>query len=97
MSRRGLRARVLPRSRLGVPELRAVGVDSSRAAIVAVIEEHCVAPPDWIATILRSFGSGDAAIGGPILDDDFQRIRDWVVYFSEYHNDLPPWAPGPRT
>ena len=84
-------------ARPGVPELRAVGVDASRAAIVAVIEEHCVAPPTWIDTILRNFREGDAAIGGPILDDRFRRVRDWVVYFCEYHNDLPPWAPGPRT
>ncbi len=82
--------------RPSVPQLRACGVDKSTAPIVAVIEEHCVAPPDWLQTIRAAFGPDDAAIGGPILDDDFDRIRDWVVYFSEYHNDLPPWSPGPR-
>jgi len=92
--------RVLPfpgDERPSVPQMRAVGVDESRAPIVAVIEEHCVAPADWLSTIKSEFGAGDAAIGGPILDDDFDRVRDWVVYFSEYHNDLPPWPAGPRT
>jgi len=82
--------------RPSVPQLRAAGVDEARADIVAVIEEHCVAPPDWIETILAEFEAADAAIGGPILDDDFERLRDWVVYFSEYHNYLPPWEPGER-
>jgi glycosyltransferase involved in cell wall biosynthesis len=83
--------------RPSVPQMRACGVDQSTAPIVAIIEEHCVAPPDWLQTIRAAFGPDDAAIGGPILDDDFDRIRDWVVYFSEYHNDLPPWLPGPRS
>ena len=83
--------------RPSVPQMRAVGVDHSTAPVVAVIEEHCVAPPDWLQTIQTAFGPEDAAIGGPILDDNFDRIRDWVVYFCEYHNDLPPWLPGPRS
>jgi glycosyltransferase involved in cell wall biosynthesis len=84
-------------ARPSVPQMRACGVDLSSAPIVAVIEEHCVAPPDWLQTIRAAINPDDAAIGGPMLDDDFDRIRDWVVYFSEYHNDLPPWPPGPRT
>ena len=83
--------------RPSVPQLRACGVDDCTAPVVAVIEEHCVAPGDWLATILAHFSDGDDAIGGPILDADFDRIRDWVVYFSEYHNDMPPWEPGPMT
>jgi glycosyltransferase involved in cell wall biosynthesis len=83
--------------RPSVPELRATGVDNCTAPIVAVIEEHCVAPSNWLQTILSAFGADDDAIGGPILDADFSRIRDWVVYFSEYHNDMPPWAAESRT
>jgi len=83
-------------ARPSVPQLRAAGVDEAQADIVAVIEEHCVAPPDWIETILAEFEAADAAIGGPVLDDDFERLRDWVVYLSEYHNYLPPWDPGER-
>ena len=63
--------------RPSVPQLRAAGVDAAQGDIVAIIEEHCVAPSDWIDTILDEFGPDDAAIGGPILDDDFRRLRDW--------------------
>ena len=79
-----------------IPELRREGVIAAQGEIVAVIEEHCTAPDGWLAAIDENFSDDDAAIGGPILDDDFGRVRDWVVYFSEYHNFMPPWAPGER-
>lgn len=82
--------------RPSVPELRMIGIKQAKGDIVAIIEEHCVCPPHWIQTILRSFQEDDAAIGGPILDSDFNRMPDWVVYFSEYHNYLPPWPDGDR-
>jgi glycosyltransferase involved in cell wall biosynthesis len=88
--------RAPPDSRPGVPELRALGMAQARGDIIAIIEEHCVAPPDWLKTIRASFQKGDAAIGGPIFDDGYRRVRDWVVYFSEYHNYLPPWPEGER-
>jgi hypothetical protein len=74
--------------------LRRIGVERATGELLAVLEEHCTAPPHWLAILRASFRPGDAAIGGPILDDDFTRIRDWVVYFSEYHNYLPPWRDG---
>ncbi len=84
-----------PEDRLSVPELRCLGVQQARAEIVAVIEEHCIAAPDWIQSILTEIQPGDAAVGGPVVDSKYQRIQDWVVYFSEYHNYLPPWQAGP--
>jgi hypothetical protein len=83
--------------RPSVPQLRACGVDASQAEIVAIIEEHCVAPDDWMDTILAAFEPNDSAIGGPIRDHEFKRLRDWAVYFAEYHNDLPPWEAGERS
>lgn len=80
--------------RPSVPELRRAGARTASGEIVAVIEEHCVAPDHWLDAITSSFEEGDAALGGPILDDDYPRIRDWVVYFSEYNNYLPPWPDG---
>ena len=82
--------------RPGVPELRKQGVLEARAPVVAVLEEHCTAPAGWLEAILENMEEGDAAIGGPILDDGYDRVRDWVVYFSEYNNYLPPWPEGER-
>ena len=83
--------------RPSIPELRREGVLVAKGEVIAVLEEHCTAPDGWLRAIETQFDTDtDAAIGGPILDDDFDRIRDWVVYFSEYHNYMPPWEPGER-
>src|SRR5215831_3384244 len=37
-----------------VPDLRRYGISVAKSEYVAIIEEHCVARGDWIATILRS-------------------------------------------
>ena len=88
--------RVIPASpnAATVPAMRAAGALHARGDIVAVLEEHCTAPEGWLATIGAQFTEDDAAIGGPILDSAFPRVRDWVVYFSEYHDYLPPWRDG---
>ena len=51
--------------RSSVPELRLLGVKQARGDIVAVIEEHCVAPPHWLQAIRSSFQEG--------------RPSDWAV------------------
>jgi hypothetical protein len=76
--------------------MRRLGAEAVSTDLVAVIEEHCTAPPNWLATAIASFRDDDAAIGGPILDDNFPDGRDWCVYFSEYHNYLPPWRDEDR-
>ena len=80
-----------------VPQLRAAAVARAKGDVVAVIEEHCRPPAGWLRAIRDSFEPGDAAIGGPMVDDGWKRRRDWVVLFSEYHNYLPPWADGDRS
>jgi len=77
-----------------VPQLRRIGVENARGGIVAVIEEHCLAAENWLATLSSAFSPGYAAVGGPV---DFQtdgRLRDWITYFIEYNSYLPPWPDG---
>jgi glycosyltransferase involved in cell wall biosynthesis len=74
-----------------VPALRRRGVDEAKGEIVAVIEEHCSAGPDWLNRALVAHSRGIyGAVGGPIVDYDYSRLRDWVVYFMEYNGALPP-------
>lgn len=82
--------------RATIPELRRIGAQAARGAIVAVLEEHCTAPAGWLECVVASFRADDAAIGGPILDSSFRRLRDWCVFFSEYHNYMPPWTDAER-
>ena len=58
-----------------VPDLRRAAIAKARGPWIAIIEEHCVAAPNWIATVLRSINQPVAAIGGPIMDDDYPHRR----------------------
>lgn len=78
--------------RESVPQLRRAGVEQARGEIVAIIEEHCLAAPDWLHRALAAHASGGyGAVGGPVMDYDYRRLPDWVVYFCEYNGYLPPW------
>jgi glycosyltransferase involved in cell wall biosynthesis len=78
-----------------IPALRRSGVEAAQGDIVAIIEEHCLAAPDWLDRACEAFEKGDCGVaGGPVLDYSYKRLRDWVVYFCEYNNYLPPWREG---
>ena len=78
-----------------VPDLRRHGVEHAAGEIIAIIEEHCVAAPDWLKRAIAAHASGDyGVVGGPVVDHSYKRLRDWVVYFCEYNNYLPPWRDG---
>ena len=88
--------RVIHRSeRETVPELRRCGVEEARGEIVAIIEEHCLAAPDWLRCAAGAHAGGDyGAVGGPVADHAYSRLPDWVVYFVEYSISLPPVPAG---
>jgi glycosyltransferase involved in cell wall biosynthesis len=78
-----------------VPALRRRGVELATADLVAVIEEHCSAAPGWLQHALAAHSSAHyGAVGGPIVDYGYDRLRDWVVYFLEYNGSLPPVSKG---
>jgi glycosyltransferase involved in cell wall biosynthesis len=78
-----------------VPALRCRGVAEARGEFVAIIEEHCLAAQGWLHRALAAHESGDyGAVGGPIVDYNYARLRDWVVYFCEYNSSLPPAPEG---
>jgi glycosyltransferase involved in cell wall biosynthesis len=85
--------RVLHRpTRETVPDLRRHGVQQASGEIIAIIEEHCLAAPDWLPRAVAALKAGGyGVVGGPVVDHAYQRLRDWVVYFCEYNNYLPPW------
>jgi glycosyltransferase involved in cell wall biosynthesis len=74
-----------------VPALRRLGAEQARGGIVAIIEEHCVAAEDWLASAVRGLLPGYVAVGGPVDFRSDGRLRDWITYFIEYNAYLPPW------
>jgi hypothetical protein len=77
-----------------VPDLRRCGIEAAHAAHVAIIEEHCVAAENWLATILRCIAEPVAAVGGVVDDNAYARRMDWAVYFTEYNAYMPPGVAG---
>jgi len=77
-----------------VPDLRRHGIGAGHGTHVAIIEEHCVAREDWVATLLRCIREPAAAIGGPVVDANYARLVDWAVYFTEYNSYMPPVRRG---
>jgi len=78
-----------------VPNLRRRGVLEAKGDIVAIIEEHCLAALDWLQRAIEAHAGGNyGAVGGPVMDFAYKRLRDWVVYFCEYNGYLPPWREG---
>ncbi len=86
-------ARVIHRAgRETIPDLRRRGVKEAAGDIVAIIEEHCMAAPDWLQQSVKALASSDYGVaGGPVVDYSYKRLLDWVVYFCEYNGYLPPW------
>jgi glycosyltransferase involved in cell wall biosynthesis len=81
--------------REGVPALRQYGVEQASGDVVAIIEEHCLAANNWLHKALAAHRRGDyGAVGGPVVDSTYKRLRDWVVYFCEYNGSLPPAFDG---
>jgi glycosyltransferase involved in cell wall biosynthesis len=95
LSKRFPEARFIPLAkRETVPQLRRMGVEQSRGEIIAVIEEHCLAAENWLATLSAAFSPGYVVVGGPVDFRDDGRLRDWITYFIEYNSYLPPWSDG---
>jgi hypothetical protein len=78
-----------------VPALRRHGVEAASGDIVAIIEEHCAARDDWLATAIEVLSDERvSAVGGPVLPSEFSTLPDWTVYFCEYNAALPPAPEG---
>jgi len=77
-----------------VPQLRRIGVEQARGGIVAIIEEHCLAADNWLASLSSAFAPEYVAVGGPVDFRPDGRLRDWITYFIEYNSYLPPWPEG---
>jgi glycosyltransferase involved in cell wall biosynthesis len=78
-----------------VPALRRRGVEEAKGNLVAIIEEHCYAAPSWLQHAIAAHARGEyGAVGGPVADDNYSRLADWVVYFCEYNSDMPPTQSG---
>lgn len=75
-------------------ELRAAGVRSAGAPIVATLEDLVVPDADWARAVIRAHQAPHAAIGGVIAAREHNTLTSWGLYFIDYARYIPPVAIG---
>ena len=79
-----------------LPAMRAMALSHSRAAIVAVTEDHCVPCEGWLGQIVDAFDAdpGLTAVGGPVQNGVVDTGLDWATFLCEYSFFSPPLDEG---
>jgi hypothetical protein len=77
-----------------VPELRALAIREAGGELIAITEDHCVPPEDWLAAVVSAHDEQHRIVGGPIENAATQRLIDRAVFLCEYSAFTPPRAAG---
>ena len=80
--------------RLGIPEMRAIGMREATGDYFVVTEDHCIAPGNWLEEIDKAHNSGFAVVGGAVENGSTRRLIDWAVFLCEYSNFMSPIPDG---
>ncbi len=80
--------------KVGVPELRAIGMKAAGGDFLIVTEDHCIAPANWFSEFQTAHEKGYAVIGGAIENGCQRRLIDWATFLCEYSAFMPPIAAG---
>jgi len=67
-----------------IPVLRGLGLAAATGEFVALTEDHCVADPGWLDSLVAAAETGTVAVGGGMGNAQVARSVDWGAYFSEY-------------
>jgi len=62
---------------------------------VAVIEDHCIAPPGWAEAMVAALEGGREVAAGPIANITDQSAIDRAAFYCEYSRFMAPVADGP--
>ena len=75
---------------LNPAEARNRGIKAARGKLVFFIDADCIAPPAWMATLLKTFHEGHPVVGGPIWfeDGDFCILSDNIAHFHDLLPDI---------
>jgi hypothetical protein len=85
---------VVGTGKLGVPQLRRIGVERSSAPLVAITEDHCRFPAGWIRGLAEAIKrSGADVCGGPVTNG-LHSWAGWAQYFTRYSAFMTPRAEG---
>jgi len=74
-------------------ELRARGLAVARGEIIALLEDHALADPNWAARMVEAHDQPCAVIGGAI-ENGIDRPLNWAVYFCDFFRYQNPVSDG---
>ena len=77
-----------------IPALRWHGMKVARAEVVAVIEDHCLAPAGWAEQVLMAHAQSHDVVAGPVENASRDSLFDWAFFLLEYGSSIPPLAAG---
>ncbi len=80
--------------RLGIPQLRALGMSRATGDIIAITEDCCIPSENWFEEIRKAHKLGYGAVGGSIEKGSSNKIVNWAVYLCEYSHAMPPIPAG---
>jgi Glycosyl transferase family 2 len=75
-------------------KLRRIGITHAASPLIALLEDHERADPDWAAQTIKEHTQPYAAIGGAV-ENDIDRPLNWAVYFSDFYRYQNPLTRGP--
>jgi len=82
------------KKRLGIPEMRHIGMREANGDYLIVTEDHCIAPEDWFEKFSQAHEAGYKVVGGAIENGSPARLIDWAVFLCEYSGFMPPIHAG---
>ena len=80
--------------KVGVPELRAIGMKEARGEFLIVTEDHCIAPKNWLAEFHKAHEKGYEVVGGAVENACRESLTDWATFLCEYSAFMPPINAG---
>lgn len=78
----------------GIPEMRFIAMNRARGEFLAITEDHCIAPENWLARMSEAHDAGYEVVGGAVENISRERLIDWAVFLCEYSAFMPPTANG---
>lgn len=79
------RLRYVRSSEKGLSNARNLGIGQAKSAIVAMTDDDCVVPPDWLTRMERAFQNPEplSIVLGNVIAADYDRSRGFVPSYSQ--------------
>ncbi len=81
-------------SSCGIPEMRFAAISQSGGRYVAITEDHCIVPTDWLVKMHGAHQNGFEVVGGAVENKSCHRLMDWAVFLCEYSSFMPQVTNG---